>query len=48
MQNPHQTPYIGVHLMLIQDGKLLLQHRTYGELCDFYTPFPVMWIKARV
>ena len=38
MQNPHQTPYIGVHLMLIQDGKLLLQHKIAGTLNGIYTP----------
>lgn len=35
---PHQMPLIGVHLMLIQDGKLLLQKRKGGVLDGTFTP----------
>lgn len=35
---PHQRPLIGVHLMLIQNGKLLLQKRKGGILDGIYTP----------
>lgn len=38
MADIHQTPYIGVHLMLIQDGKLLLQERKGGFTDGYFTP----------
>ena len=38
MTEIHQTPYIGVHLMLIQNGKLLLQERKGGVLNGYYSP----------
>ena len=38
MTEIHQTPYIGVHLMLIQNGKLLLQERKGGFLNGYYSP----------
>lgn len=38
MTDIHQTPYIGVHLMLIQDGKLLLQERKGGFTDGYFTP----------
>ncbi len=38
MTDIHQTPYIGVHLMLIQNGKLLLQERKGGFLDGYYSP----------
>ncbi len=38
MTDVHQTPYIGVHLMLIQNGKLLLQERKGGFLDGYYSP----------
>lgn len=38
MTNAHQTPYIGVHLMLIQEGRLLLQERKGGFTDGIYTP----------
>lgn len=38
MNSTHQRPLIGTHLMLIQDGKLLLQKRNSGALQGVYTP----------
>ena len=38
MQDIHQTPYIGVHLMLIQNNKLLLQERKGGFTDGLFTP----------
>lgn len=38
MSKPHQTPFIGVHLMLIQNGKLLLQKRKGEALDGVFTP----------
>lgn len=34
----HQTPFIGVHLMLIQNNKILLQKRKGGHLDGWYSP----------
>lgn len=34
----HQTPFIGVHLMLIQNNQLLLQKRKGGFTDGIYTP----------
>ena len=38
MTDIHQRPYIGVHLMLIQDGKLLLQRRKGFLGQELYIP----------
>ncbi len=38
MTQEHQTPYIGVHLMLIKDGQLLLEQRKGGALDGYYLP----------
>lgn len=38
MMDEHQRPLIGTHLMLIKDGKLLLQKRNSGALKGIYTP----------
>ena len=34
----HQTPFIGAHLMLIQNNKILLQKRKGGHLDGWYSP----------
>ncbi len=38
MAEEHQRPLIGTHLMLIQNGRLLLQKRNSGALKGVYTP----------
>ncbi len=38
MKDIHQTPYIGVHLMLIKDNKILLQERKGGFTDGIFTP----------
>ncbi len=38
MSEVHQTPYIGTHLLLVQDGKILLQKRKGKFTGGLYCP----------